>query len=94
MYKICQNPTNLLFDDYFQYHKTNYNLHQHGWTLQFLSSKLLQFTGNTGKFFANHILPIWNILPDIVVSAPNLFLFKKRFSEFDLHGISVADLMF
>ena len=31
---------------------------------------------------------IWNNLPDIVVSGPNLFLFKKRLSEFDLHQTS------
>ena len=75
MHKICHNLTNLQFNDYFQYHKTigNCNLCQHGWILQFLSFKLLQFH----KFVVNRCLPICNNLPHIV-SASNLFLFKKR----------------
>ena len=44
--------------------------------------------------FVNRFPPISNNLPDIVVSAPNLLLFKNRCSEFDQHDISIADLMF
>ena len=40
---------------------------------------------NLTSFFVNHIPPI---------SAPNLFLFKKHLSEFDLNDILVTDLMF
>ena len=48
------------------------------------SPYLLNFF-NLTIFFVNHIPPI---------SAPNLFLFKKHLSEFDLNDILVTDLMF
>ena len=77
MYKIYHNLTKFVFNDYFQYHKTKYNLRRHGWTLQ---SLFFLRIFNLISFFVNRISPISNNLHDIVVSALSLFLFKKHLS--------------
>jgi len=35
-------------------------------------------------FFTNRIPPVWNALPDAVVTAPSLGVFKSRLSDIDL----------
>ena len=87
MYKICHNLTNLTFSDFFVFRTSPYNLRQHKWALQSIvtsSSQLLQ----SKHFFANRIPPIWNKLPECVVSAPSIVIFKKRLSVINLHSFT------
>ena len=89
MYKICHNVTNLAFSDFFVYGTSVYSLRQPNRTIQSITSshrspQLLQYR----HFFIKRIPVIWNKLPEIVVSAPSLDVFKKRLSHFDVHKIT------
>ena len=90
LYKICHGLSDLSFSDFFVYQSSVYNLRKHNWTIQPItrSSQLLQ----SKHFFVNRIPPVWNNLPEAVVAAPSLYVFKKRLKMFDLHNI--VDLVF
>ena len=84
LYKICHNLSDLNFHDYFVYRCTGYNLRQHNWTIQSISHpKHNQFK----YFFSNRTPQVWNKLPDSLVSASNLSIFKSHLKRFDLHNI-------
>ena len=56
----------------------SYDLHQHGWTIQYISKpQLLLFK----HFYANRVSPVWNKLREIVVPLPTLNLFMNRLFE-------------
>ena len=91
MNKISHNLTNLAFSDFFVYHTSVYSLCQHNWTIQSISSttthpssQLLQHK----HVCINRIPAILNKLPEMVVSAPSVDVFKKRLSSSDLNKIT------
>lgn len=85
MFKICHNLSELKFNDYFKFRKTGYNLRQHCFTVESLfHPKRDQYR----HFFFNRIVNIWNYLPEIIVSAATLPVFKARLRKFDLHDIA------
>ena len=62
---------------------------QHTKTLTF-KDKLKQ--KECSHCFGNRVVPIWTSLPETVVSATSLYVFKKNLKQFDLHN--AANLMF
>ena len=38
-------------------------------------------------FFSNRICPVWNKLPEQIVSTPNLTAFKTLLRKFDFHTL-------
>jgi len=85
MCKICYNLSNLQFDDYFSFRHTFYNLRQHSFTVQSLfNAKHKQYR----HFFFILIVNVWNHLPEEIISASSLSLFKLRLKKFDLHAIA------
>ena len=40
------------------------------------------------QFYFNCIVSAWNRLPDVVVSASNLSIFKTKLKGYDLHSIA------
>jgi len=81
--------SDLQFNDYFPFRHTSYNLRQHSFTVQSLFNvKHEQYR----HFFFIRIVNVWNRLPEEIVSASSLSLFKLRFKKFNLHAI--ASLVF
>ena len=81
MYKFCYHLSDLQFDDYFVFRDTGYryNLRHHSLSVQTLQ----QCKHNQCQhFFFNHIINIWNRLPDDVVIAPSLSSFKHHLKNF------------
>ena len=84
MCKICHNLCDLNFYEFFKLHKSRYNLRQHSFTVESLSHpKHEQY-----RYFFNRIVNIWNNLPESIISAETLPIFKRRLHKFDLHNIA------
>ena len=85
MYKISHNLCDLNFSDYFVFQTCDYNLRRHDFTVQslFHNASRDQFH----QFYFNYIVSTWNRLPDVVVSAFNLSIFKTKLKSHDLHTI-------
>ena len=86
MYKISHNLCDLNFSDYFVFQTCDYNLRRHDFTVQslFHNASHDQFR----QFYFNRIVSTWNQLPDVVVSASNLSIFKTKLKSYDLHTIA------
>ena len=85
MFKICHNLCDLNFYEFFKLHKSRYNLRQHSLTVESLfhpKHELYRY------FFFNRIVKIWNNLPESIISAETLPIFKRRLHKFDLHNIA------
>ena len=89
MYKISHRPNlcDLNFSDYFVFQTCDYNLRRHDFTVQslFHNASRDQFR----QFYFNGIVSTWNRLPDVVVSASNLSIFKTKLKSYDLHTITL-----
>ena len=89
MYKISLNLGDLNFSDYFVFQTCDYDLRRHDFTVQslFHNASHDQFH----QFYCNRIsvLSTWNQLPDVVVSAPNLSIFKIKLKRYDLRTIAL-----
>ena len=86
MFKICHNLCDQNFYEFFKLRKSRYNLRQHSLTVESLfHPKHEQYR----YFFFNRIVNIsWNILPESIISAETLTIFKRRLHKFDLHNIA------
>ena len=77
MYKILNNLCSINFNTYFSLVNHSYNLRRNSLQIRYkfsLKSKSLQWS----NMFFNRIVKLWNGLPDSVVTAPNLCIFKSR----------------
>ena len=83
MYKISHNLCDMNFSDYFVFQTCDYNLRRHDFTVQLLFH--IASRDQFRQFFFDHIVSTWNQLPDVVVSAFNLF--KTKLKGYDLHTI-------
>ena len=85
MFKICHNLCDLNFYEFFKLPESRCNLRQHSLTVESLfHSKHEQYR----YFFFNRIVNIWNNLPESIISAETLPIFKRRLLKFDLHNIA------
>jgi len=61
-------------------------------------SNLIFITIYVNLFFSNRIIPLWNSLPDNIVSSPTLNTFKARLDKFlgnqDIRYNWKADILF
>ncbi len=76
VYKIVHNIVDLRFDDYFAYAP---NVGTRGNSLKlypFFAGRNVAF-----NFFGNRVVNYWNSLPDYVVTAASLNIFKNRLDE-------------
>ena len=89
MFKIDYNLSDWHFDDYFEYCDRKHNFRSHNFTVKF------KFCANAEQFrnfFFTRITKVWNTLPHVLVSAPNIAIFRKPLKNFNL--CSVASLTF
>ena len=52
-----------------------------------IRSKYLPKHDSFRHFFSNRVVPVWNLLPESIVSSSSLSAFKMRLKKFDLHEI-------
>ena len=86
MFKICHNLCDLNFYEFFKLCKSRYILGQHSRTVESLFHPEYE---QYYYFFFNRIaVYMWNNLPESIISAETLPIFKRRFHKFDLHNIA------
>ena len=85
MFKICHNLCDLNFYEFFKLRKSRYNSRQHSLTVESLfHPKHEQYC----YFLFNRIVNIWYNLPESIISAETLPIFKRRLHKVDLHKIA------
>ena len=84
MFKIYHKLSDLQFDNYFEHCDRKYNFQ--------IKSKLCTNTEQFRDFFFIRIINVWNKLPQDLVSAPNIVIFRNRLKNFNLY--SIASLTF
>ena len=83
VYKIIHGLVDVPFREQFSFYASPYNLRNHEYTL-----KRESYSSDERKnFFSNRVIPIWNRLPDRIVSSPSLSSFKFRLKSFDLRTV-------
>nr|VZI14524.1 unnamed protein product [Spirometra erinaceieuropaei] len=88
VYKIIHGPEyGLTFEGIFQWHLSP-NLRGHSMKLQTAMSRL----NLRSEFFTQRVVEKWNGLPQAVVEAPSLQLFKKRLDDYLCPLFSLASL--
>ena len=87
-YKIVNNIENLQFNDFFESHTNHYSHRGHSKILK-LPKRSLNCRHN---FFNVKIIGPWNSLPENVISAQSLSLFKKYVHGCDLDNFTTLDL--
>ena len=90
-YKICYNLIGLKFNDFLIKcsNDSSYNLHRHSFNIRPLH---FANTNSYNKFFTHRVSKIWNKLPENIICAPNLNLFKRCLKKFDLGSIVALEL--
>ena len=89
MFKIYHKLSDLHFDNYFEHCDRKYNFRFHNFKIK---SKLYTNTEQFHNFFFICIINVWNKLPQDLVSAPNIVIFRNRLKNFNLY--SIASLTF
>ena len=84
VYKICCKLIDIAFDEFFTYVESCYNLHRRHLSIR---SKYLPKHDSFRHFYSNRVVPVWNLLPESIVSLSSLSAFKIRSKKFDLHEI-------
>ena len=78
LYKMCNNLIDIDFESLFQFNRSTTRGHKY--KIMVKHARL-----NTRKFFfCNRVVPIWNNLPDNIVEAQSLALFKSKLGNFNL----------
>ena len=80
MFKIYHKLSDLQFDHYFEHCDRKYNLRSHNFQIK---SKLYTNTEQFRNFFFIRIINVWNKLPQDLVSAPNIVIFRNRLKNFN-----------
>ena len=75
-YKICYGLIDINFDNFFKYCSSPYNL-----------SVGKPKHKNVTNFFSHRVVSLWNRLPEYVVIAPSLSIFKNYLTKFDITTI-------
>ena len=78
-YQIIHGLVEVSFNDFFRY-APEVNTRGHAWKLYCPLAKL----DIRKASFAVRVVPVWNALPDAVVSACSLSVFKQRLCDVDL----------
>ena len=81
MFKIYHNLIDIDFNEFFTSTTSSYNLRGHSYQLNI--PKHSSFTPRQ-NFFSNRILTIWNKLPEDLLNAQNLGIFKSKLNKLDL----------
>ena len=81
IYKIIHGLININFSDYFTFKDYSYNLRRHSMQLQ---SNFKFKTNKSNSCFFIRIVKYWNLLPNDVVVAPSLEVFRRKISKLDL----------
>ena len=84
-YKICYGLIDINFDNFFKYCSSPYKLRRHRLTLQSIGKPKHK---NVTNFFSHRVVSLWNSLPEYVVTAPSLPIFKNYLKKFDLCSIT------
>ena len=92
-YKICNKLSDILvlFDEFFVWSECSYNLRRHTKTLTFKDKPKHKEYSHCFVIVLS-LCAAWNSLPQTVVSATSLYVFKKKLKQFDWHN--AANLMF
>ena len=89
MFRIYHKLSDLHFDNYFKHCDRKYNFRSHNFKIK---SKLCTNPEQFRNFFFIRIINVWNKLPQDLVSAPNIVIFRNRLKNFNLY--SIASLTF
>ena len=89
MFRIYHKLSDLHFENYFKHCDRKYNFCSHNFKIK---SKLCTNTEQFRNFFFIRIINVWNKLPQDLVSAPNIVIFRNRLKNFNLY--SIASLTF
>ena len=82
MFKILHNLLDINFHDYFVLYDSGYNLRRNSMNIRSKSSaKHNQFFNS----YFNRICPMWNSLPENIVTVASLTIIKNRLKKFDLN---------
>ena len=85
LYKIVNNLCFIKFSDYFSFTNCRYNLRRNSLQIQHnYSFKIKLQSGLWHNSFFVRVVKVWNSLPDQVVTARSLSVFKARINEADL----------
>ena len=83
VFKIINKLIDLPFENFFKFKTTKYNLRRHKYTLE-----AVRFNKNPRKsFFSIKIVNTWNDLPENIVLAKTLQIFKNKLNNYDLTKI-------
>ena len=76
-YKICYNLIDLKSNDFFIKcsNDSSYNLHKHSFNIRPFHCASTNFYNN---FFTCQVAKIWNKLPENIICATDLMLFKRH----------------
>ena len=89
VHKIFHNLVEVCLDDSFQLSSNQYNLRRHSWSIKPHNKPS---TDGYHNFFSNRICPVWNKLPEQIVSAPNQTAFKSLLNKLDLHTLTLLNI--
>ncbi len=79
-YKILNNLVKLDADDFFKMWYTKSRTH----SKKLYPAKCQNWINCRKNFFSLRVVNIWNALPEEIVNADSLPIFKKRLEEYDL----------
>ena len=85
LYKIINGIVNVKFTDFFTFCHTSYYLRRHKFHIASLRRPKSEQLNN---FFPCRASRVWNKLPNNIVSAATLSVFKNRLKFFDLNSIA------
>ena len=83
VYKIINKIVDLPFNSFFKFKTCNYNLRRHCLVLdtEFCKSSIRK------SFFSVRVPPVWNMLPEDIVTSKNICTFKSKLNKFDLSSV-------
>jgi hypothetical protein len=83
VYKMIHGVIDLVFNDFFEFYSSPYNLRRHNYCI--VGSKCN--SDERKNFFTNRVVGVWNSLPDSVVTATTVETFRQKLNEFDLRTV-------
>ena len=83
-YIFCYGLVDIAFNDFFEYCDIGYDLRCHRLALR----PLCRPRHKTLDFFNYCVVPLWNNLPENIVTAPTLLVLKNHLKHFNLYDIA------